>query len=124
MRDELVHPGRLRRCRTSNTKLRVDRLYRLCGFVVQRKVRLLFGLSVPEIDVRFVPNLEVPLLNLSFAIALDQMPREGPNQSRPFLGILRGRWKLLVPEGMRSQVGREFARHETQLNEGTRAIFQ
>ena len=46
------------------------------------------------------------------------------NQIIPFAPIFRRRDVLLVPESVGGILGRQFLRHETQLDKGTHAVLQ
>src|ERR1700722_12981818 len=93
--------------------------------VIQLEVSRLPRIAAPEVQVRLVPDLEVPLRYFSYAIAIDEMPRKLADQIIP-LGIILG-WRdvLLIPESMqRVLIGSQRLGHETQLNERTNTISQ
>ena len=114
MGQEAVHPGGLRSGRSADAKARVDAFDGAGGAIVQLVVRGFFRITGPEINVGFVPDLEVPLGDFVFAIASDKMMREILNELLPFAPILWRRDVLLVPERMKSiRIGGELPGHET-----------
>ena len=117
MRDKIAHPGRLGRGRAAHPELLIHFLKSFSRFVVQREISGLRRAAVPEIDIRFVPHFEIPLLHFGFAVAIHQMLRESLYQRTPLAGIFRRGRKRLVPEGMRLRIRGQLARHEAKLNE-------
>src|ERR1700722_17558758 len=67
--DELWHPAVTRSCGTSDSKLRRYLFDRICRHRIKVEVSLLIC-SPKAIQIRLVPNLEIPFLNLVKAIAL------------------------------------------------------
>src|SRR6185369_15672230 len=103
------------------SQFRVNGFERFRGVVVEFEVSGLFRFPGPEIDVRFVPDLEIPLRNFVNAVTLDEVSGEGANEGVP-LGIVLGRRNdLLVPERMHVLTEREFLRHETDFDKGADA---
>ena len=124
MRDHVAHPRRLRRRRAAHANPLIHRLQRARRVVVELEVGLLRGPARPEIDVRLVPDFEIPLRNFVDAVALDQMLRKGRNQRVPLRVVLGRRDDLLVPEGVVVEPRRQLLRHEADLDKGPHAIRQ
>ena len=92
--------------------------------IVKLEICRLLRISHPEIEIGFVPDFEVPLLDFINAVAVHQVLGELVNQVVPFVPIFRRRNVLLVPEGMRRILRRQFLGHEAQLNKRTHPILQ
>src|SRR6266403_3425665 len=70
MLDESIGPGGLRCGRTAHAETITHSLNGCDRVIVKLPVGRLFGLAHPEIDIRFVPDFEVPLRNLIHAVAI------------------------------------------------------
>src|SRR5665213_396720 len=81
--DHLGNPCGLRGGRTPNPQTPVCALDGPGRTIIELKVGGLLWLSSPKIDVRLVPNLEIPLRHLIDAIAIHQMLCEVVNQFLP-----------------------------------------
>ena len=93
--------------------------------VIEIEVGLLARDAVPEIDVGFVPDFEVPLRDFVDAIAIDEVLGEVGHQVVPSLHALRRRNILLVPEGMKGiGIEGELLGHEADFDEGPHAVFE
>jgi hypothetical protein len=123
MGDKLVDPRGLRGSRSADPQLRIYAFDRLGCLVIKRKIGGLFQFAVPEINVRFVPDLEVSLLHFVLAVAIEQMVCKGCDQGAPFGRVFGWRRERLVPEGMRRQIGGQLARHKAQFHKGLHARF-
>ncbi len=88
VRYEGVDPCGLRCRRAAYPKPRTDRFERAGGIVVKLEVGLLRRTAGPEVDVWFVPNLEIPTGHLIDAVAIDQVLSKGLDQCVP-LGVIR-----------------------------------
>ena len=106
MANEAIDPGRLRRRGSADAKPRIHGLQRSRRRVVKLVVRLLLRIARPEIEVRLVPDLEIPLRDFVDSVAIDQMLREVRNEIAPFLIACRRRNDRLVPERMLDLDGR------------------
>src|SRR4051812_9468765 len=125
MSQEIVDPICCSRGRTSHSQMLIHRLDRTCRVVVQLEVAFLPGNTVPEIDVRFVPDFEVPLRYFCSAITFHQVPGERGDQPVPPVKTLRWRDILLVPERMkRIRVKGQLLRHKADLDHRTNAVLQ
>jgi len=85
---------------------------------------LLLGLARPEIKVRLVPYLEIPLRHLVDTVPIDKMRGESRYQRVP-PGIVS--WRRddgMVFERVHGLARGELARHERQLDEGANAVRQ
>ena len=60
-----------------------DRLDSASGVVIELKVRGLLRISLPEVDVGLIPDLEPPGGDLVDAVARDQVRSEGANHRIP-----------------------------------------
>src|SRR6185437_9085255 len=76
----------------AHTQPRRDGLQRTRRVRIQIEVRFHARDTAPEVDVRLIPNLEVPLRNLINAEVLDQVLRECTDQTIPSLHALRRRY--------------------------------
>src|ERR1039458_5043484 len=101
MPDEYIRPCSLPRRRTTDPQSRIDRLNRAHRVVIEFKVSPLLRISHPEIEVRFVPDFEIPLRNFTRPIPVHEMPRELSDHVFP-LGVILGRRNvLLIPKCMK-----------------------
>src|SRR5580698_8717168 len=57
---EVRHPGGSGGRRSTDAQARAYSLERTCGVSIQIEVGLLAGNTIPEIDIRLVPDLEIP----------------------------------------------------------------
>ena len=113
MRQETVHPGRLRGGGPAHAQPGTHALDGAGGAVVELVVGGLFRIAGPEIDVGLVPDLEVPLRDFVDAVAFDEMPRECFDELLPLVPVFRRSDVLLVPERMqRVWVGGKFLGRE------------
>src|SRR5580700_6480953 len=87
-------------------------------------IGLLLRITGPEVDIGFVPDLEIPLRYLVDAVAFNYMARKCLDQLAPFLIVVWRRGQLLVPECVRRLRCRQLGRHEAQLYERANAIVQ
>ncbi len=124
MLDHVGNPGRLRRRRPTHPQTRISPLDGPGGVIVELKIGRLFRLSSPKVDIRLIPDFEIPLRDFVHAVAIDQMFREVINQRLPFRIILRRRRKGMIPERVRGQRCSQRARHEAHLDEGPHAVVQ
>src|SRR6185312_17368564 len=116
MSNKCADPSRLRRRRAADTQLCIHVLDGGSCYVIKIKISLLLGNAVPKIDVRLVPDFEIPALYFVFPIAIQQMPDKSGHQRGPFLRIFRRRRQGLVPERMRRGISGQFRRHETYFD--------
>src|ERR1700722_5790069 len=122
---KLANPSRGRGCRTTHAQSRTDALQSPCSMRIQIKIRSLPWNSIPEVNVRFVPHLEVPRCDFFNAVSLNEMLGKVPHQIVPSIHILGRRYVRLVPERMKCiRIEGEFFRHETDFNEWLDAIFK
>src|SRR6185437_13900652 len=102
----------------AHTQPRRDGLQRTRRVRIEIEVRFHARDTAPEVDVRLIPNLEVPLRNLINAEVLDQVLRECTDQTIPSLHALRRRYIRLVPERMKIiRIERQLLWHEANLND-------
>jgi hypothetical protein len=75
------------------------------GVVIQLEVRFLLRDSRPEVEVGLVPDFEVPVGDLVYAVALDQVLSELSDQVIP-LGVVLGRRDIrVIPERVQIRPG-------------------
>src|SRR5215472_18853736 len=117
MLDEGIRPGGLGGRGTTDTKLGIHALDGSRGVLIKLKISGLPGLTAPEIKIRLVPDLKIPLRNLPEAITLNQMPGEGCDHGIPLVPVLGRRNIRPVPEGVKHFPRRQFLGHEAQLDE-------
>ena len=86
------------RRRSANPERGVDFLHSLGRILVELEILLLGSSVEEEIEIRFVPHLEVPLPDLLDAIALDAMPQERFDEGTPLRFVARGYGVCLPPE--------------------------
>src|SRR3954465_15377203 len=110
--DEFVDPSGLRGGGTADSQFCIYAFHCFGSFVVEHKVGGLFRFAVPEIDVRFIPNFEVPLLHLILSVTVNQVFYKGSDQSVPLGRVLGRRREWFIPEWMRREIGCQFTRHE------------
>src|SRR6185312_16631067 len=111
-------PRGLRGRGAADAQVRIDRLQRPRSVVIQRPVGRLSRAARPEVEVRLVPHLEVPLPHLGCTVALLEVRGERPNEAVPPTIILRWRDEGAVPEGLARGSRRELPGHEAELDEG------
>ena len=92
--------------------------------VIEIPVGRLSRIATPKVQVRFVPDFEIPLADFRNAVAVDQVFCKRRDQVVPPHPIFWGSDVGLVPEGMRHVPGGQFLRHEAQLYEGTHPVGQ
>src|SRR5581483_7728080 len=117
MPNHVPNPGGLRSRRPAYPQRRRYILNIARGMVVELEICLLTRRTAPEIEVGFVPDLEIPLRNLVYAVALNQVFCELRDQVIPFRVILRRRDVRVVPEGLQVLAGGQLVRHEAELDE-------
>src|SRR5579872_6306223 len=98
MFDKGVYPCSLCAGWSSHTKPLVYALNCSRRVIVKLPVGCLLGLAAPKIQIRFVPNFEVPLCNFIDAITVDQMFRKRGDEVVPLVPILGRRNIRPVPE--------------------------
>src|SRR6185437_6182622 len=69
MRKKRANPRRLRCRRSADPQAGTDALEIARGVIVKLEVAFLAGRAAPEIEIRLVPYLEIPLRNLIDAVA-------------------------------------------------------
>ena len=105
---------------------RRERIPHACDSIVIELV-IVFRGGMPVRNIGLVPDLEVPLQNLVFAITLDKMRRYTSLPSRPRACNLSAdcsihrRWCSSDNESDRAQDFREVFRHEPKLHHRTNA---
>ena len=115
---ERRNPRRLRGCRTAHANLRTHRFQRAHGVVVQFEIGRLLGIAAPEIDIGFVPYLEIPARDFIDAVAIDEVPRERLDHGVPFRIAFRRHHVGAVPERVvLRRIGTQRLRHEAQFDE-------
>ena len=125
VRQEAVHPGSLRCGRSANAQPRTHALDGARGAVVELVVRGFFRIAHPEINVRLVPDFEVPLRDFVFPVAGNEVTRKVFDQLLPLVPLLGRSDILLVPKGMkRVGVGGKLLGHEAQLDERPNMVLQ
>src|SRR5271165_5740338 len=98
MADHVSHPGGLGRGRPTHPQAGVGTFYGSSRVVIDLKIGGLLWNTCPKVDVRLIPDFEVPLHHLFAAIALNQVMCELINEFLP-LGVVFGwRRKGTVPE--------------------------
>ena len=70
MLNEAVYPSRLCRGRPSNTQARIYSFECFGRDVVKLIVGLLFRISCPKIEIRLIPDFEIPLGDFVDAVAV------------------------------------------------------
>src|SRR5262245_42074134 len=119
---KIAHPIGRSCGRSAHTKARADGFEGAGGMTVKLEVGGLFGFAGPEIDVRLIPHLEIPLRDLVEAIAFDKVTSESADKVVPFAVILGRRDDLLVPERMNVLASGELSGHEADFDERTDAV--
>ena len=92
--------------------------------IVQVVVGFLFRLSGPEVDVWFVPNLEVPIRHFLDAVPLYQVAREKENELVPLPGIARGSHVRMIPKWVRAWSFCHLLRHKAEFDKGSNPNLQ
>src|SRR5271166_3597015 len=116
MLNETIDPSSLRGGRSPHPEARADLLEGSCRDVIKSVIGFLLRLPSPKIEVGFVPNLEVPIGHILYAISLYEVLGEPKNQLIPLMRIARWRHIWVVPELVRSRPLGQFLRHETQFD--------
>ena len=123
--EEIVHPVGGGGCGAADAQSRTHCFQSACGVVVQVEVAGLSGDAVPEIDVGFVPDFEVPLRYFVDSIAIYEVLGEVRHQIVPAFHALWRRDVRLVPERMECvRVEGQLLWHEADLYDGAHAILQ
>ena len=116
--EKFIGPRSLRGGRTADAEAWADALHGFGGFVVKMEIGFVFRIADPEIDVRLVPDFEIPFRNFLDAVAVDEMFGECFDHRAPLVPILRRRDILLVPEGVEGiGIGGQLFGHEAELDE-------
>ncbi len=71
VRDHRIHPGGLRGSRSADAQTRIRPFDGSGRVIVQLKISSLLRLAGPEVDIRLVPDFEIPLAHLGRAVAFD-----------------------------------------------------
>src|SRR5450755_3020447 len=124
MLNEAINPGRLRGGGSAYAQTLIDRLQSGGRHIVQVVVGFLFRLSRPEIDVWFVPNLEVPIRHLLDAVPLYQVAREKENELVPLPGIPRRSHVRMIPKRMRAWSFCHLLWHKAEFDKGFNSNLQ
>src|ERR1700731_797089 len=124
MFDKGIDPRGLRRGRTADPQTGIHALDGSGSMVIEFPVRGLPGIPCPEIQIGFVPDLEVPLCDFIDTVAIDQMLSKYGNEVAPFIPVLWRRNVRLVPEAMQSVLSRQLLRHEAELDKRLHAVGQ
>ena len=82
------------------------------------------GFSRPEVNIGFVPILEIPLRNFLRTVTLDEVLGEVTDQVITFRVVFWRKDILFVPERMDGLPRRQLARHETDLDERPHSVFE
>src|SRR5271166_2741260 len=98
MPNHVSYPSGLRRGRTANPQARVNALNGLSRVIIKLKIGGLFRYTRPKVDIRLIPDFEVPLHHLLAAITLYQMMCELINQFLPLGVVFGGRRKGTIPK--------------------------
>src|SRR5260370_33197988 len=125
VRKEAGSPSSLRCSGAADAEAGAHALDGAGSAVVKVVISSFFGIAGPEVDVRLVPDFEIPLRDFVDTVALDKVTREILDELFPLAPVLRRRDILLVPERMqRVRVGGKFLGHEAELDERTNMILQ
>ena len=124
VRDEAIDPCSLSCGWAADAQARADALQRLRGFIIELVVRRFVRLASPKIEIRLVPDFEVPVRDFVDAVARDEMLGELADQIVPLGIVFRRRDDGAIPEGLVDVFGGELFGHEAQLDKRTHAIFQ
>src|SRR5260370_40620611 len=100
MFQEIANPRRRGSSGAANAQPRTNILEIECRVIVEFEVAFLSRDAAPKINIRFVPNFEVPLRNFIDAVSIDKMLREMSHQAIPLLHAFGWRHIWLVPEWM------------------------
>ena len=127
--DELLDEDRACAGRAADGVVLVDGLHGLGGVFVELEVlgkAVLFGETPEDVEVRLVPDLETPGLDLIRAVAVGPVLDERPDEGVPFFVFLRRGHVGLPPEDgvfveigafVLEAVGCELFGHETEFDE-------
>src|SRR5260370_8412394 len=122
--EEMIYPSSLCCGGSTGAQARVHAFDGPGGVVVELVVGSFPRIAGPKVEVRLVPDFEVPLRDFVDAVALDEMACEILYELFPFVPVFRRRNILLVPEGMKDAgVGGQLFGHEAELDEGTNVIL-
>ncbi len=122
---KLRYPVRGRGRRSSDTQPWAYPLQGASRVRVEIEITLLARNAIPEIDIRLVPHLEIPLRDFINTVTIDQVLREVLYQVVPAFHALRRRNILLVPERMqRIRIEGQLLRHKADLDQRPHAILQ
>ncbi len=124
MGNHRVDPRCLGSGRTAYTQSRTHSFYCPRGMIVQLEVGGLRRPASPEIDIRFVPDFEIPACHFIDAVAIDQVLRERLHQRSPLVVVRGRRHDLLVPEGVIVQPRSHLFGRKTQLDKRLDAVIQ
>src|ERR1051325_11399448 len=82
MLNETIHPGGLRGGRASHPQSRIDCFDGRCSQVVESIISLFFRTPAPEIDIRFIPEFEIPVFHFTAAVPGKQVNDKSFDQFR------------------------------------------
>src|ERR1700740_1865038 len=102
--DEASDPSRLRRGRATHAETGVHGFQRPSRHIVEMIVGLLLWIAGPEVEVRLVPDFEIPLRNFIDSVALDKMLCKMRNEVTPLLVACWRRNDRRIPEWMINQL--------------------
>src|SRR5215471_16512468 len=113
---EAIHPCRLSGGRPANSQSLAYAFYGGGGFVIKLIVRFLFGFAGPEIDVGFVPDLEIPPRDFVYSVSIHDVFGELVDKFSPSIPVFWRSCVWPVPKRMELVCLGELVRHEAQLN--------
>jgi len=89
--NETIDPGGLRRSGSTHAQPAIHALQGSRGCIIKLVISLFLRIAHPKINIRLVPDFEVPVGNLINAVALDKVLRKMSDQVVPFVYIFRRR---------------------------------
>src|SRR5262249_17380503 len=116
MGDKSINPSGLRGRGAADAEALVDALYGAGGNLGKVVVGWFFGDALPEIYIRLVPHLEIPLRNFLDAVSIDEVLREVRHQVTPPVPVLRRRDDRVIPKDVnRGRLGGELTGHKAEF---------
>src|ERR1700757_3251511 len=113
--NETIDPSSLSCRRPTHTQQRTDRFQSVCGNFVEFVISLFGRVTCPEVQVRFIPNLKIPVGYFSQPVSLDQVLSKLINELIPFLPIFRRGYDRVIPEWMNGFLCSQPFRHEAEF---------
>src|SRR5579864_8210456 len=122
--EEPVDPGGLSSRGPANAEARIHAFQSAGGDIVKLIIGCLFRIAGPEIEVRLIPYLEIPLRDFVDAIPLDQVASELRDQIAPAIPVLGRGYDRRIPKSLDRLLRSQLFGHEAQLDKWANAVFE